>query len=103
MVRTLSIMLRSLDATAIGFFMLRAIATLLVASAGWAVLGYLATAPLGALYGWSGHPAIPGAPLTVYVGLYLVVLPAICLFLAWRTIRWMEAHIRRRRMPPSEP
>lgn len=103
MVRTLSVMLRSLDATAIGAFILRAMGTLVAASIAWAFLGYLATAPLGALYGWSGHPAIPGAPLAVYVGLYLVVLPAICLFLAWKTIRWMEAHIRSRRMPSSEP
>jgi hypothetical protein len=62
---------------------LRILATLLVAAPLWAVLGYLATAPLGAIYGWGGHPSIPSAPASVYVGLYLVVLPIVCLCLAW--------------------
>lgn len=75
---------------AIGPFILRAIGTLVVAAAGWALLGYLATAPLGAIYGWSGHPSVPNAPAAVYVGLYLIVFPAICLFLAWRLVRWMR-------------
>jgi len=63
---------------------LRAFAALVLALVAWAVLGYLATMPLGALYGWSGHPALPAAPVAVYIGLYLVVLPLICLYWAWR-------------------
>jgi len=64
----------------------RVLATLLIAAVGWAVIGYLATVPLGALYGWSGHPAIPAAPLGVYIGLYLVVLPGACLLGARRLV-----------------
>jgi protein-S-isoprenylcysteine O-methyltransferase Ste14 len=95
---------------AIGLFMLRATGTLVLAAAGWAVLAYLATAPLGAIYGWSGHPPLPNAPTAVYVVLYLVVLPAICLVLAWRMIRWMDAASRGARdaaavrvFPPAIP
>jgi hypothetical protein len=57
--------------------------TVALAAPGWLVLGYLATAPLGAIYGWSGHPAIPAAPTSVYVGVYLVVLPLVCVVAAW--------------------
>jgi hypothetical protein len=78
-------------------FILRAIATLVVALAAWGLLGYLATAPLGAIYGWSGHPSIPAAPMAVYIGLYLIVLPVICLLGAWTVIQWIEARIRGRR------
>jgi hypothetical protein len=70
---------------------LRGLATLLLAAPAWAVLGFLATAPLGAMYGWSGHPAIPSAPMAVYVGLYLVVLPILCLSAAW----WLVAVVTR--------
>jgi hypothetical protein len=63
----------------------RVLATLLIAAVGWAVIGYLATVPLGALYGWSGHPALPAAPPAVYIGLYLVALPVACLVGA----RWL--------------
>jgi hypothetical protein len=80
-----------------GTLILHVIATLVVALAAWGLLGYLATAPLGAIYGWSGHPSIPAAPMAVYVGLYLIVLPAICLFGAWTIMRWIEARIRGRR------
>jgi hypothetical protein len=62
---------------------LRAVATLLLGALAWAVLGYLATAPLGVIYGWQGHPSVPAAPAAVYVGLYLVALPAVCLWAAW--------------------
>jgi hypothetical protein len=75
-------------------FIWRLIGTLVVAVAGWALLGYLASAPLGAIYGWTGHPSMPAAPTAVYVGLYLVVLPAVCLFVAWRFVRWIAARIR---------
>ena len=65
-------------------FILRAIAAFVLAVVGWAILGYLMTVPLGMIYGWSGHPAIPDAPVYVYVGVYIVALPALCLFAAWR-------------------
>lgn len=68
----------------LAFLILRAACTFVLAVVCWAVLGYLATAPLGALYGWSGHPSIPSAPTAVYVGLYLVALPALCLVAAWK-------------------
>jgi hypothetical protein len=66
---------------------LRALGVGLLATLAWVILGYLLTMPLGLLFGWSGHPAIPDAPLSVYVGLYGVVLPAGCLFGAWNLVR----------------
>ena len=80
---------------------LRAIATVVVGALCWVVLGYLATAPLGAIYGWSGHPAIPAAPEQVYIGLYLVVLPVVCLLAGWRVVVLIEAMFRRRRARSS--
>ena len=65
------------------WILVRVIVTLLLGVVAWAVLGFLATAPLGAIYGWSGHPSVPAAPMAVYVGLYLVVLPIVCLAGAW--------------------
>ena len=75
---------------------LRALATLVVATAAWVCLGFLATAPLGAIYGWSGHPSIPAAPEAVYIGVYLVALPAVCLLGAFALVRWMATTMRRR-------
>jgi hypothetical protein len=75
-------------------FALRLAGTLIVALVSWAVPGYFATVPLGAIFGWSGHPAIPAAPVAVYIGLYLVVLPALCLAGAWRLMGWAGARIR---------
>jgi len=72
---------------------LRVAGTLVVATIAWAALGYLATVPLGAVFGWSGHPAIPAAPVAVYIVLYLVVLPALCLVGAWR----LTGRVERRR------
>ena len=74
---------------------LRVLGTLVVAALSWAVLGYLATAPLGAIYGWGGHPAAPAAPMAVYVLVYLVVLPLLCLGGAWKLIRSVEKRWRR--------
>jgi hypothetical protein len=70
--------------TSFALLVLRACAALVLALIAWACLGYLALMPLGALYGWSGHPALPAAPVAVYIGLYLVVLPVSCLYGAWR-------------------
>ena len=70
------------------------VGTLILGLAGWVVLGYLATLPLGAIFGWSGHPAIPDAPTGVYIGLYLVLLPALCLAGAWRVGGWFAARRR---------
>jgi hypothetical protein len=64
--------------------MLRVVMTLILGLLAWVVLGYLATMPLGAIFGWSGHPALPDAPLGVYIGLYLVLVPALCFAGAWR-------------------
>jgi hypothetical protein len=47
-------------------------------------MALLATIPLGAMFGWSGHPAIPDAPLLVYVALYAVLLPGMSLMAGWR-------------------
>jgi hypothetical protein len=58
--------------------MMRVVMTLILGLLAWVVLGYLATMPLGAIFGWSGHPALPDAPLGVYIGLYLVLLPTLC-------------------------
>ena len=73
---------------------LRLTGTLVVATVAWAILGYLLTLPLGAVFGWSGHPAIPAAPVAVYIGLYLVVLPAACLVGAWWLTGRVGARIR---------
>lgn len=70
----------------IAFLILRGTCVIVLTTACWAILGYLATAPLGALYGWSGHPSIPNAPVSVYIGLYLIVLPILCLFVAWKLV-----------------
>jgi hypothetical protein len=75
---------------------LRGAATLLLAALAWVVLGYLATAPLGAIYGWSGHPSAPAAPIAVYVGLYLIALPLACLAGAWKATGWIGSHPPRR-------
>lgn len=40
---------------------IRIAVTILIACLSWVVLAFLLTAPLGAWYGWSGHPAIPAA------------------------------------------
>jgi hypothetical protein len=63
--------------------LVRVLLSVILGFVAWAVVGYLATLPLGAIYGWSGHPAIPAAPWSVYVALYLVLLPVICLAAAW--------------------
>ena len=64
--------------------------TLVLAAAAWAVLGYFASAPLASIYGWtSGHPPIPNAPNSIYIGLYLVVLPLICLLGTWMVVSWI--------------
>ncbi len=76
---------------------LRLGAALLLAGVAWAVAGYLATAPLGAIYGWSGHPSVPAAPAAVYVGLYLVALPLVCLGGAWYVTGWVARALRGRR------
>lgn len=62
---------------------LRVVGTLVLATLSWALLGYFATLPLGAIYGWGGHPAIPSAPIGVYIALYGVVFPLLCLAAAW--------------------
>jgi hypothetical protein len=59
---------------------------LLLGAIAWVVLGYLATPPLGLLFGWSGHPAIPDAPLLVYLAVYVIALPALCLFGAGKVV-----------------
>lgn len=62
---------------------LRVLGTLVLATISWALLGYFATLPLGAIYGWGGHPALPSAPIGVYIALYAVVFPLLCLAAAW--------------------
>jgi hypothetical protein len=81
---------------------LRILGALAMASIAWVVLGFLATAPLGRIFGWSGHPSIPAAPAWVYLGLYLVVLPVICLAGAWKVAGWVVVRFRnmRRTAPP---
>ena len=69
--------------------------TLVLAAPAWAVLGYFASAPLVWIYGWSsGHPPIPNAPNSVYIGLYLVVLPVFCLLGAWKVVGWIAERMR---------
>lgn len=74
---------------------IRGLCVLVIASVAWVILGYLATAPLGLMFGWSGHPSIPNAPAAVYVGLYLVLLPVICLVGAWKLIGWFVGRMAR--------
>lgn len=76
--------------------LLAAVSMLLLAAATWAVVGYLLSAPLGRLYGWSGHPPVPAAPTSVYVALYLVVLPAMSLGLAWLAVGGVLRLVARR-------
>ena len=78
---------------------LRGLATLILGVLAWGCLGYLATMPLGMVFGWSGHPAIPDAPVAVYVGLYLIVLPVLCVMGAWRVVGAMSRALDRRRVP----
>ena len=73
---------------------MRILLTTIVAALGWILVGYLLTVPLGAIFGWSGHPAIPAAPTEVYLTLYAGLLPALCLLLAWKTTRWIERPTR---------
>lgn len=73
---------------------LRALSMFCVAALAWSLLGYFATLPLGALFGWSGHPAVPDAPILLYVVIYLVVLPIGCLYGAWKLIRGAELRWR---------
>jgi hypothetical protein len=75
---------------------LRVAGTLVVAVIGWVILSLLATGALGAIYGWGGHPAIPAAPLPVYIILYLVVLPVLCLAAGWQVTGWIETRMRRK-------
>ena len=77
----------------VGMLVARGAGTLLLATLAWAVLGFLATAPLGLAFGWSGHPSIPNAPLAVYVGLYLVVLPLACIAGAWKAVGWLISRL----------
>lgn len=79
----------------------RALATLVLAAIAWVLLGYFATMPLGAVFGWSGHPAMPAAPMEVYVGLYLVALPVVCLLGAWRVTGALSRDYARRRLDRS--
>ena len=62
---------------------LRVLGTLVLATISWLLLGYFATLPLGAIYGWGGHPALPSAPIGVYIALYGVGFPLLCLAVAW--------------------
>jgi hypothetical protein len=79
------------------WILVRVIATFVLGGGAWIVLGFLATAPLGAIYGWSGHPSIPAAPTEVYVGFYLVVLPIVCLAGAWKLVGATARFLARRR------
>lgn len=74
--------------------MLRVGMTLIIGLLAWVLLGYLATMPLGAIFGWSGHPAIPDAPVAVYLAVYLVIIPALALLGAWRLTRRLAAGSR---------
>jgi hypothetical protein len=56
--------------------------------ASWAGIGLLTTVPLGTIYGWSGHPAMPDAPFSVYVLVYLLALPALCFGGSWKLTSW---------------
>jgi ABC-type polysaccharide/polyol phosphate export permease len=76
------------------FAFLRVLGTILLGLVGWVIVGYLLTIPLGAIFGWSGHPAVPDAPVPIYVALYIVAIPALCLFAAWRVVRRIEKRIR---------
>jgi hypothetical protein len=69
---------------------LRSLFVVLLAAVLWAVGGLYATAPLGMVYGWSGHPPLPPAPTWVWVTLYVVVLPLLSLALAWWVVRGAE-------------
>ena len=76
---------------------LAAASTLVLGAVLWTAAAYLLTAPLGAIYGWSGHPPLPGAPTWVWVLLYLVLLPMSSLTVAWCVVRaLLRAGARRR-------
>jgi len=65
-------------------FLIRAVITLLVGGIAWILLGYATLIALGAIFGWSGHPAIPAVSVPVYVAIYLIALPPPCLYIGWR-------------------
>jgi hypothetical protein len=79
------------------WILVRVLVTLVLATVAWAVIGFFATAPLGAIYGWGGHPAAPSAPMSVYIGLYLVVLPIVCLAGTWFAVGAIARLFARRR------
>jgi hypothetical protein len=66
---------------------------LLVGSLCWIVVGYAALIPLGAIFGWSGHPALPAAPLWVYGGLYVAALPILCFYWGWKITKWFAERV----------
>jgi hypothetical protein len=76
-------------------FAIRGVAILLIALIAWIILGYAALIPLGAIFGWSGHPALPASPLWIYGGLYLLALPTLCLYMGWRTVKSIATRIDR--------
>lgn len=68
----------------------------MIALLAWVVLGYFVLGLMGAIFGWSGHPALPSAPIEAYFIVYLIALPVICLIAGWRLLRWIESWIARR-------
>lgn len=76
--------------------LIQLVIALILAAVAWALLGYLLTAPLGAIYGWGGHPAMPAAAWNVYVILYFVLLPVVCLALGWYVGGWVIRAAARR-------
>jgi hypothetical protein len=73
------------------------LAGLVFAAIAWVALAYWAAGPLGKVYGWSGHPPIPGAPTHVYVLVFLVAIPIVSLLGAWGLVHWLRGRVRRRR------
>lgn len=74
----------------------RLLVAILAATVLWLGLGFLATMPLGLLFGWSGHPAIPAAPAWVYLALYAGLLPLFCMFVGWKAAQLLSRRLSKR-------
>jgi hypothetical protein len=77
--------------------LLAILSTVLLAAPLWVALAYWSTGPLGAIYGWSGHPPLPGAPDWVYWTLFAVALPVLCLGVAGAVVHLVTRWLCRRR------
>jgi hypothetical protein len=69
------------------------LAALFIGSTAWILLGYASLIPLGAVFGWSGHPALPAAPPWIYGLIHFIALPIVCLYVGWRAAQRLAGRV----------